>query len=217
MPFGFPILVELAGRRCVVIGALPVAEGKVEALLAGGADDVLVVATGPADRLDDLEGVSGVSIARRTWTRADLDGATLVIGHDRDARIRDAIAVAARDAGAMVNVVDDIPNCDWAMPSIVRRGELVMAIGTGGASPALSKKLRAQLEGEYGPEWAEVLVVLREVRQATLASLPSFEERARRWAEALDLDEAVSLVREGRADDLRARLTTRLLDEAPAS
>jgi siroheme synthase-like protein len=217
MPFGFPVLLELSGRRCVVIGALPVAEGKVEALLAGGATDVLVVAEGPSERLDGLEGLSGVTVARRAWTRADLDGASLVIGHDRDARVRDAIASAARDAGAMVNLVDDIPNCDWAMPSVVRRGELVLAIGTGGASPALSKKLRVQLEADYGPEWAEVLVVLREVREATFAALPSFEERAVRWAAALDLEEAAELVREGRAEDLRARLLTRLLDEAPAS
>jgi siroheme synthase-like protein len=216
MPFGFPVLLELAGRRCVVIGSLPVAEGKVEALLAGGADDVLVVATEPAERLDGLDDVSSVTIARRAWTRADLDGAALVIAHDRDPRIRDAIAVAAREAGAMVNVVDDIPNCDWAMPSVVRRGELVLAIGTGGASPALSKKLRAQLEREYGPEWAEVLVVLRQVREATFARIPSFEERAARWATALDLDEAAALVRAGRAEELRARLTYRLLDEAPA-
>jgi len=217
MPFGFPVLLELAGRRCVVIGALPVAEGKVEALLAGGADDVLVVAIGPAARLDALEGVSGVAIERRGWEARDLVGASLVIAHDEDPSVRFAIAAAARAAGALVNVVDDVPNCDWAMPSVVRRGELVLAIGTGGASPALSKKVRVQLEGTYGPEWAEVLVVLREVREATFASLPSFQERAARWAAALDLDEAASLVREGRADELRTRLTSRLLDGVPAS
>ena len=217
MPFGFPVLLELAGRRCVVMGALPVSEGKVEALLAGGADDVLVVAPGPAPRLDALEGVSGVAIERRGWEPRDLVGAKLVIAHDGDPSVRFAIAAAARAAGALVNVVDDIPNCDWAMPSVVRRGELVLAIGTGGASPALSKKVRVQLEQVYGPEWAEVLVVLREVREATFASLPSFQERAARWAAALDLDEAAALVREGRADELRTRLTSRLLDGVPAS
>ena len=96
MPFGFPVLLELAGRCCVVIGALPVAEGKVEALLAGGADDVLVVATGPAARLDALEGVSGVAIERRRWEQRDLVGASLVIAHDEDPSVRFAIAAAAR-------------------------------------------------------------------------------------------------------------------------
>jgi precorrin-2 dehydrogenase/sirohydrochlorin ferrochelatase len=98
------------------------------------------------------------------------------------------------------------------MPSIVRRGDLLLAIGTGGASPALSKKLRVQLEETFGPEWAEVLRILREVRAATSASLPSFQERAARWASALDLEEAAALVREGRSEELRERLTTRLVD-----
>ena len=192
-PFGFPVLLELSGRRCVVIGSLPVREGKVEALLAGGATDVLVV-------------------ARRAWTSADVQGAFLVIGHDPDPRVRARLAIAARAAGALVNVVDDIPACDWAMPAIVRRGELLIAIGTGGASPALARKVRERLETEYGPEWAEVLRVLREVRTETMPLLPDLAERSRRWREALDPDEAAALVRSGDVDELRNRLVHRLLD-----
>ena len=71
-PFGFPVLLELSGRRCVVIGSLPVREGKVEALLAGGATDVLVVAATPAERLEGLEDLEGVVVARRAWTTADV-------------------------------------------------------------------------------------------------------------------------------------------------
>jgi precorrin-2 dehydrogenase/sirohydrochlorin ferrochelatase len=103
------------------------------------------------------------------------------------------------------------------MPSIVRRGDLVFAVGTGGASPALSKALRRRLEESYGPEWSEVLRVLREVREETLPALPDLAERARRWSEALDPDEAAALVRDGRADELRARLTARLLGTVEAS
>ena len=110
--------------------------------------------------------------------------------------------------------MDDIPNCDWSAPSIVRRGELVLAIATGGACPALAKKLRVQLSAAYGEEWSEVLAVLRAVRTETMPSLPDFSTRARRWHEALDLDEAAALVREGRSDELAARLRTRLLHEA---
>jgi siroheme synthase-like protein len=213
-PFGFPVLLELAGRRCVVIGELPIREGKVEALLAGGATDVLVVSNGPEDRLEGLELLDGVLIARRAWTTADLAGAFLVIAHDPDPAERERLSTAARGAGALVNVVDDIPACDWAMPSIVRRGELLIAIGTGGASPALSKKLRVKLENEYGPEWAEVLRVLREVREETLPLLPDIRERSQRWRDALDPDEAAALVRSGDADELRGRLVARLLDGA---
>jgi len=198
MPFAYPILLELADRRCVVIGALPVREGKVEGLLAGGATDVVLVASEPAERLDDLEGLDGVVVNRRTWYAADLTGAFLVIAHDPDPAVRARIAEAARAAGALVNVVDDIPGCDWAAPAVVRRGELLIAIGTGGASP-------------------EILRVLREVREETSPLLPDLRTRSRRWAEALDPDEAAELVRGGEVEELRARLRARLLDGAEAT
>ncbi len=107
--------------------------------------------------------------------------------------------------------MDDIPNCDWSAPSVVRRGELVLAIATGGASPALAKKLRVQLSSSFGEEWSEVLAVLRSVRELTMPSLPDFATRAQRWSEALDLDEATELVREGRSDELARRLHERLV------
>ena len=112
--------------------------------------------------------------------------------------------------------MDDIPNCDWSAPSVVRRGEFVLAIATGGASPALAKKLRAELLASFGEEWSEVLAVLRTVRAETTPSLPDFATRARRWADALDLGEAAALIRDGRADELAARLRDRLHQEAPA-
>ena len=215
--FGYPVLVELDGRRCVVVGSLPVREGKVEGLLAGGASDILVVATEPVERLESLEMLDGVRVARRTWYAADFTGAFLVIAHDPDATVRGRIAVAARAAGALVNVVDDIAGCDWAAPAVVRRGDLLLAIGTGGASPALSKKLRVRLQDEFGPEWAEVLRVLREVRQETLPFLPDLHDRSRRWQTALDPDEAAGLIRGGEADELRARLRARLLEGVTAT
>lgn len=213
MPFGFPILLELADRRCVVIGSLPVREGKVEALLAGGATDVLVLAAAPAEQLEELELLDGVTVSRRSWTRTDLAGAFLVIAHDPDPAERARLGSAAREAGAFVNIVDDIPQCDWAMPALVRRGELLLAIGTGGASPALARKLRERFERAYGPEWAEIVRVLREVREETLPLLPDFSERSARWRAALDVDEAVALVRAGSVDEFRGRLVTRLLEE----
>ena len=215
-PFGYPVLVELEGRRCVVVGSLPVREGKVEGLLADGATDVLVVATDPADRLEGLELLDAVHVVRRAWYAADFIGAFLVIAHDPDPAVRARIAIAARAAGALVNMVDDISWCDWAAPAIVRRGELLLAIGTGGASPALSKKIRERLQDEFGPEWAEVLRVLREVREETLPYLPDLRDRSRRWQLALDPDEAAELVRNGGAEELRARLRARLLEGATA-
>ena len=216
MPFGYPVFLELAGRRAVVIGETAVREGKVEGLLAADVGEVTVVATRPVARLESLAALDDrVTIERRAWRASDLDGVFVCVASSDDPAERSAIAREARDRGVLVNVMDDIPNCDWAAPSIVRRGELVLAISTGGASPALTKKLRLQLSATFGEEWAEVLRVLREVREATLPFLPDIGDRASRWAAALDTAEAISLIREGRGDDLRERLVRRLLEDTP--
>lgn len=214
MSFGYPVMLELRGRRCVVIGAQAVREGKVEGLLAAGADDVLVVEPSLDDRFED---VAGVEVERREWRPADLDGAFLLVAASEDAATRAAIAREARSRGVLVNLIDDIPHCDWAAPAVVRRGDLVLAIGTGGASPTIARLVRERLQIEFGAEWAEVLAIVGEVRRETLPALPDFAERAAGWHDALDLDEAAHLVREGRGEELRTRLRERLLGEVSAS
>jgi hypothetical protein len=111
--------------------------------------------------------------------------------------------------------MDDVPNCDFAAPAIVRRGDLVIAIGTGGRAPALASRLRADLATRYGPEWAELLEVVGQVRTATLPHLPDFDDRSRRWKAALDLDELERLIRAGQPDEAATRLRTRLLAGLP--
>lgn len=214
--FGYPVFLELAGRRCVVIGETAVREGKVEGLLAAGATDVVVISERPASRLEVLRDADGVRVERRAWTAGDFDEAFLVVASSDDPEERDLIAHETRARHVLTNVMDDIPNCDWAAPSLVRRGELVLAISTGGASPALAKRLRLQLTEAFGEEWSEVLAVLRTVREETLPLLPDLSERARRWSDALDVDEAAALVKGGRADELADRLRARLLHGAPA-
>ena len=211
MSFGYPVMLEVASRRCVVIGDEAVRERKVDGLLAAGADDVVVV----AERVDDrFDGVSTVRVERRAWRPDDLDGAFLVVASSGDAATRAAIAREARARGALVNVMDDVPSCDWAAPAVARRGDLVLAVGTGGVSPAVARLVRDELKTSFGPEWAEILRVVGDVREETRAALPSFAERTRRWRDSLDLEEAASLVRAGRADELRSRLRERLLREA---
>jgi len=213
MRFGYPVMLELEGRRSVVIGALAIREGKVEGLLAAGADDVLVVEPSTDDR---FEGVAGVRVERRAWRPDDLDGALLAVASSDDAATRAAIAREARARGVLVNVIDDIPHCDWAAPAVVRRGDLVLAIGTGGVSPAVARLVRERLQAEFGAEWAEVLRVVGVVRRETLPCLPDLADRARRWRDTLDLDEAAELIREGRGPELRELLRERLLDEVAA-
>jgi len=210
--FGYPIALELAGRRAVVIGADAVAQGKAAGLLAAGAT-VTVLATGPAAALDRLAAEPGARVLRRGWRPEDLDGAAICVAASSDPGERAAIAAAARARGVLVNVMDDVPCCDFAAPAVVRRGDLVVAISTGGRSPALARRLREELADRFGPEWADAVGVLGKVRAATLPLLPDLAERARRWQAALDLDELTGLVRAGRAGEAADRLQARLLPE----
>lgn len=196
MAFAYPVFLELQGKRAVVIGSLAVEEGKDDALRSAGAE-VDVFANGE-------------------WSPEDLDGAFICVSSSSDAGERDAIAQAARDRGVLVNVMDDISNCDFAAPAIVRRGDLVLAISTGGTSPAVARKVREDLERRFGAEWAETLTIISEVRRETLPALGDLRVRAKRWRQALNLDEAVELVRTGRADELRRTLIERLLGEGAA-
>ncbi|HEV3465146.1 MAG TPA: bifunctional precorrin-2 dehydrogenase/sirohydrochlorin ferrochelatase [Actinomycetota bacterium] len=212
MAFGYPVLLELTGRRAVVIGEFAVEAGKVEGLLAAGAE-VTVIAKGPEATLSRLEADPRVEVHRRGYRGpADLSGAVLCVAHAAESGVGNAVAADARAAGVLVNVMDDVPNCDFAAPAIVRRGDLVVAVGTGGRAPALASRLRAELGERFGPGWAELVDVVGRVRAETLPLLPDFEDRSRRWKAALDLDELEELVAAGQAELAGTRLRDRLLE-----
>jgi len=213
--FAYPILLELDGRRAVVVGAGAVAAGKVEGLLAAGAN-VTVVSEGPKRALERLVGDPRVHLERRRFRPTDLDGATVCVAWSERIGERDEIRHAAHRYGVLLNVMDDVERCDFAAPAVVRRGDLLIAVSTGGRSPALARRLREELEQRFGEEWAGILRVLGEVREQTLRDIPDVGERAARWQEALDVAELQSLAREGRTEELRARLLGRLATKGAA-
>ncbi len=207
--FAYPVSLELGGRRALVVGDLAVAHGKAEALAGAGAE-VTVVAEGPAAALDRLERDGRMTVRRRRFAPGDLDGMFLCVAASPDPELRAAIHREARARQVLVNVMDDPEHCDFAAPAVVRRGDLVIAVSTGGRSPALASRLREQLEQRYGPEWEALLDLLAEVRAQTIASLPDVDERIRRWRAALRLDEVEALLRDDRRDEARQRLLDRL-------
>ena len=108
----------------------------------------------------------------------------------------------------LCNAVDDVDHCHFAVPSIVRRGELLLAISTGGRAPALAKRLRRRLSDELGWEWEALVDVLGEVRDATLPHRPAdFATWAERWRAVLDREEELlDLLAEGRIGEVKARV-----------
>jgi precorrin-2 dehydrogenase / sirohydrochlorin ferrochelatase len=208
--FSYPVSLDLDGRRAVVVGDDAVAQGKAGALLAAGAV-LTAVAEGPVAALERLEQDERVTVLRRGFVPADLGGAFLCVAGSRDPAVRQAVFAAARARGVLLNVIDDPDRCDFAAPAVVRRGDMVIAVSTGGRSPALASGMRRLLEERFGPEWEELVALLGEVREQTLPLLPDLGERSRRWRQALELDELEALVRDGRGEEARERLLARLV------
>ncbi|MGB6430371.1 MAG: bifunctional precorrin-2 dehydrogenase/sirohydrochlorin ferrochelatase, partial [Candidatus Acidiferrales bacterium] len=148
----FPLFLKLAGRQCVVVGAGAIAESKIESLLRAGAR-VKVVAPEATDRVRRWARARQIAWRARAYRPGDLAGAFLVIAATSSAKLHGAIFRQARRGGILCNAVDDPPNCDFYYPAVVRRGSLQIAISTGGESPSLAARLRAELERQFGPEY----------------------------------------------------------------
>jgi len=197
----YPVNLVLDGRQCLVVGGGNIARRKVEGLLACGAR-VRVV----APRIDaGLRLLTDVTFDERRWQPDDFDGVWLVIAATDDPAVNRAVYTAGQRAGIWVNGADDPANCSFTLPSVVRRGDLQVAVSTGGRSPALSQWLRRRIEGEIGPEYAVLLDILATERDGLKAAGRSTEGLD--WNSALDSD-MLDLIRTGDLAHARERLQT---------
>jgi precorrin-2 dehydrogenase/sirohydrochlorin ferrochelatase len=207
MPFRYPIALELSGRRCVVTGGGQAAEGKARALLEAEAD-VVVIAPRVSNGFSELARRGELTHIARRYQRGDLAGAFLVIAADSDRAVRADVFAEAEEERVLCNAVDDVEHCHFAVPSIVRRGELLLAISTGGRAPALAKRLRRRLTEQFGWQWEALIDLLGDVRAETLPTRTvDFTTWAARWKDVLDREEELlALLDEGRVDEARARI-----------
>lgn len=157
-----PLMIDPAMVAIAVAGNGPAAERRVSQLRDGGARQVPVFAPGEVERFGAL---TDGAVHDRLPEMADLTGIGVlyVAGLDRDASA--ALAVMARERGVLVNVEDVREFCDFHVPGMVRRGDLLITVATGGQSPGLARALRRRLESEFGPEWAERLRTLSAQRR----------------------------------------------------
>jgi precorrin-2 dehydrogenase/sirohydrochlorin ferrochelatase len=174
----FPAFLKLAGRPCLVVGAGPIAEEKIEGLLRAGAE-VLVVAPKATARIRKLARAKKIRWQARRFRTNDLDGVFLVVAATSSGPLHDEIYKQARRRGILCNVVDDPPNCDFYYGSIVQRGSLQIAISTAGQSPALAQRIRKKLEQQFGAEYERWIEELGRTREALFAKPMDSERRKR--------------------------------------
>jgi precorrin-2 dehydrogenase / sirohydrochlorin ferrochelatase len=183
MAFSFPVSLDVAGRRCVVFGAGPVARSRAAALLDAGAL---------------------VTVIARPHQDGDLAGAFLAVAAAGDAAETARIFAEAERDGALLNAVDDPAHCHFAVPAVLCRGDLVVAVSTGGRAPGYAGRLRDELARTVGPEHGTLLELVAGAR----AELPA--EWSARWRDALDQD-LIGLVRAGRTGEAYAGLRAALV------
>lgn len=159
----YPLFMDLCGRPVLVVGGGSIAERKVESLLEAEAA-VTLVALEVTPGLRALADSGSIHVLQRKFDESDLDGKLLVISATDVSAIQEQVASAARARNIPVNTVDQPRLCDFIVPAVARRGDVVLAISTSGKSPALAAALRAKLEGLITDDVARVAQVLGEVR-----------------------------------------------------
>ena len=199
---GYPVNLVVTGRRCVVVGAGRIAARKIESLHAAGAlVHVVARSVGPEVRAWADDGQ--LTLEERPFEPTDLDGAWLATAATGDPRVDASVFRAGEERRVWVNAADDPANCSFTLMAVVRRGDLVVTIGTGGRSPALASWLRTRFETELGPEYATLLEVLSEAREELRAAGRSSEDPD--WRRALDSGMLES-IRAGRVDEAKETL-----------
>ncbi len=172
-PVPYPISLNLDKVPCLVVGGGTVALRKVEALIASGARVTVV----SPQVLPEIEALEEVELIKSEFRPRDLEGKFLVVSATDDRSVNEAVAKAAGRRSMLVNVVDIPELCNFYVNSQVRRGDLAISISTGGASPALSKRIRKELERQYGEEYAGFLLLMREYRPMIISEVADPERR----------------------------------------
>ncbi len=164
----YPVSLDMTDKRCVIIGGGAVAERKAERLIECNAQ-VVVVSRSLTPVLEDRKKANTIEHIDADYEKKTILGAFMVIGAtDRD----DVNAQVSQDAlslGILVNIVDDPDRCNFILPSLLQQGDLSIAISTGGKSPALARKIREELQQQYGPEYGSLLTIMGSLRKEVLA------------------------------------------------
>ena len=168
---------RLKGRRCTVVGGGEIGLEKVEGLLACEGD-VTLIAPDAVPELQQLAAEGSIRWERREYAgMSDLEGVFIVIASTDDTDTNIRVYEDAERRAMLVNIVDVPPLCNFILPAIVRTGPLAIAISTAGASPALAKRIKAQIAEEYGEPYATLAVLLNEARGWAKGTLPTYQDR----------------------------------------
>jgi siroheme synthase-like protein len=193
----YPVMLEVAGRPCLVVGGGPVALPNVLSLADASALVTLVAPTIDAD-IEPL-----ATVERRPYEPGEVAGYRLAVAATDDPAVNRQVFLDGEAAGVWVNSADDPANCSFTLPAVLREGPITVTVATGGRSPALAGWLRDRIGEVVGPEHVVLLELLAERREALRSKGIATEGLS--WQQALDSG-MLDLVRAGRVAEARERL-----------
>jgi precorrin-2 dehydrogenase / sirohydrochlorin ferrochelatase len=210
----YPVMLNLKNRKVLFVGGGWETEHKVRGLLEAGAN-LTLLSPYPHPELDALEQAGKIVWHRRGFETGDLAGVWLVMAHTKDKADNLPIYAQAEALGVLCNSVDDPDRCSLILPSVVRRGDLIIAISTSGTAPALGVRIKQKLNLEYGQEYAEFLAILRSMRSSITAGFASFDLRKKLWYDLMD-SKALQLVKDNKPDEAQAEIKRGVLAQREA-
>jgi precorrin-2 dehydrogenase/sirohydrochlorin ferrochelatase len=206
----YPVFLDIAGKPVVVIGGGNIAHQKMANLLKAGAE-VTVVSPDLNEEMAALKAQGQFRHIERDYEAGDLEGYTLAFVATDDRSVNSTVADEGKARKVWVNAVDDPPYCDFIMPGIAQKGDLIISISTSGRSPAMARKMREELEEFLTDDWASMLELAAEVR-AELREQGKLID-ADIWNRALDAD-LKKLLAEGKQAEAKERLLQALAEPA---
>lgn len=183
----YPVLLDLEGRKTVVVGGGKVALRKIETLLEYGAK-VYVIAREMSEEVNSFVQNEDIISLGAEFEKTHLENAFLVIAATDDPSINHMVSMAAQDKGILVNAADQPADCTFILPSILRRGDLIIGISTSGKSPAMAKKIRETLEYNFGDEYSILLHLMGETRARVISKGFPHEENKKVFKRLADSD-----------------------------
>ena len=163
-----------------------------------------LIAPDAVPELRELADEGSIAWERRAYEPGDLEGTFIVIAATNDTDVNIGVYEDAERRAMLVNVVDVPPLCNFILPAIVRQGSMAIAISTQGASPALAKRMKREISEQFGPAYAELALILNEVRGWAKATLPTYNDRRDFFEGIVNGDpDPVELLRDGRDDEVR--------------
>ena len=181
----YPILIELEGKNVVVVGGGVVAQRKIDTLLECGAV-VHVISKKLTPALQKYIKSGKIRSLGHEFEEIFLQDAFLVIAATSDSALNHRISKIAQERKMLVNVVDQPYECNFIIPSIIKRGDLLIAVSTSGKSPALAKKLREKLTGQFGGEYEDFLILMGKLRKEILSMGLAQKENSKIFHELVD-------------------------------